>query len=295
MTHRVVRSCIAGFLATALAVVLSGCAGAAPYRDAASAPAGAAQEYAEAPAPAAQAADAGAADIANRMVIRNASLTLVVADTAAQVDAITRLASELQGYVSASSATQYDEGLQARITLRIPADKLDLALQRLRGLAVEVREEQISGEDVTAEYTDLGSRLKNLEAAEAQLRAIMEQATETEDVLSVFQKLTEVRGEIEVIKGRMQYLSQAAALATVTVTLIPDKMAQPVQVAGWRLDGVAKQAFEALIAALQALATLAVWFVIVLLPVGLLLASPFILLFVILRRRSRRNRQAAAK
>jgi hypothetical protein len=217
----------------------------------------------------------------------------VVADTAAQLDAIAGLATELQGYVSASSATQYDEGLQARITLRIPSDKLDQALQRLRGLAVEVREEQISGEDVTAEYTDLGSRLKNLEAAEAQLRVIMEQAAKTEDVLAVFQQLTQVRGEIEVIKGRMQYLSQAAALATIAVTLIPDRMAQPVQVAGWRLDGVAKQAFEALIGALQALATLAVWAVIVLLPIGLLLASPFIVLFVILRRRSRRIRPAA--
>ena len=81
-------------------------------------------------------------------------------------------------------------------------------------VAVEVRDEKVSGDDVTAEYVDLSSRLKNLEAAEEQLRDILARAEKTEDVLAVFNQLTAIRGEIEQVKGRMQYLSQSAALAT---------------------------------------------------------------------------------
>ncbi|MCL5998422.1 MAG: DUF4349 domain-containing protein [Chloroflexi bacterium] len=224
-----------------------------------------------------------------RLVVRNADLTLIVQDTQAQMEAVNRLATELNGYVSSSSTQKYEEGLQARLTLRVPVEAFNTALERLHKLAVEVRAEQISGEDVTAEYTDLTSRLKNLESAEAQLRSLMEKAEKTEDVLAVFNQLTQIRGEIEQIKGRMQYLSQSAALATISVTLIPDQLAQPVQVAGWRPEGVAKSAIEALIAALQGLASLAIWLVIVILPVGLIILSPFIALVVILRRRNKRK------
>ena len=285
-----------GMLAAALALALAGCAAAAP------APAAESRAMLEAPqaAPAAPQESGGdsstsqgaaANQLTDRLIIRNAELALVVQDTAAQLNAIAKMADELQGYIASSSTTQYDEGLQAQVTMRVPADRLDEALQRLRGLAVEVRSEQISGEDVTAEYTDLNARLKNLEAAETQLREILAKAEKTEDVLSVFNQLTQVRGEIESLKGRMQYLSQSAALATIAVTLIPDALAQPVQVAGWRLDGVAKQAFEALIAALQSLASIAVWLVIVVAPVLLILASPFIIVYLFIRRRRAKRSQ----
>ncbi len=232
-----------------------------------------------------------AAQVTARMIVRNGSLTLVVQDTATQLDAITKLATDLGGFVATSSTTRYDQGLQARLTLRVPAAQFDNAMASLKKMATEVREETMSGEDVTAQYTDLNAQLTNLQAAELQLREIMSKTTKTDDVLAVFNQLTQKRGEIEQVKGRMQYLSQAAAMATINVTLIPDALAQPLQVAGWRPEGVVKSAVQALVDALQAIATVAIWLVIVVIPVLLILSSPFILLFLILRRRNR-NRKA---
>lgn len=228
-----------------------------------------------------------------RLVIRTASLILVVQDTQAQLDTVTKLADELEGYIASSDTRKYDEGLQVRITLRIPAAQFDTALQRLRSLAVEVREEQIGGQDVTAEYTDLTSRLKNLEAAEVQLREMLGKAEKTEDVLAVYRELVQMRGEIEQVKGRMQFLSQSAAMSTITVTMLPDTLAGPVQVAGWRPEGVLKSAVEALIGGLQTVVTIAIWLLVVVVPIGLLIASPFLLLAWIIRRR--RSKQAQAK
>lgn len=231
--------------------------------------------------------------VIQRLVIRTASLILVVQDTQAQLDTVTKLADELEGYIASSDTRKFDEGLQVRITLRIPAAQFDTALQRLRSLAVEVREEQIGGQDVTAEYTDLTSRLKNLEAAEVQLREMLGKAEKTEDVLAVYRELVQMRGEIEQVKGRMQFLSQSAAMSTITVTMLPDALAGPVQVAGWRPEGVLKSAVEALIGGLQTVATIAIWLLVVVLPIGLLIASPFLLLAWIIRRR--RSKQAQAK
>lgn len=230
-----------------------------------------------------------------RLIIRNATLTIVVQDTQTQITNVTKLADELKGYIASSSTRKYNEGLQATITLRIPADQLDVALDRLHKMAVEVRSEQITGQDVTAEYTDLNSRLKNLEAAEVQLRDLMSRADKTEDVLAVYRELVQKRGEIEQVKGRMQYLSQSAAMATINVTMVPDTLAGPLQVAGWRPEGVLKSAVEALVNGLQIVLTIGIWLIVVILPIGLLIASPFILIAWVIRRRRKNKALVKAK
>ncbi len=224
-----------------------------------------------------------------RLIIRTADLTIVVKDTQEQMSALGKLAEEFGGFVVSSSTSRLENATQGYITLRVEAARFDEAMDRIRAMAVEVRSESVRGEDVTAEYVDLDARLKNLEATEAQLQAILKQATSTEDVLAVYRELTTIRGQIEQIKGRMKYLSQSAALATISVTLIPDALAQPVQMGGWRPAGVIKDAVEALIATLQGLASILIWLVIVVLPILLIIALPLVALFALIRR-ARRNR-----
>lgn len=74
-------------------------------------------------------------------------------------------------------------------------------------------------------------------------------------------ELSRVEGEIEALKGRIQFLEQSSAFSSITVNVSPDALAQPIQVGGWRPSGVAKDAIEALITMLQVLANAAIWFV----------------------------------
>lgn len=227
---------------------------------------------------------------AERLVIQTVNLALVVSDPAATTRTVSQLAQDLGGFVVSSNSYQTTIGTgqsttRATMSLRVPADKLEEALSRLRGLAVTVQSESRSGEDVTAQYTDLASQLKNLEAAEAQLQKIMEGADKTEDVLNVYQQLVNVRGQIEQIKGQMTYYREAAALSLINLELIPDALSQPIEVGGWKPEGVAREAIEALITTLQSLASLGIWLGIYVLPLFVLGALLLWVVRLALRRK----------
>jgi len=229
------------------------------------------------------------------LVIRNATLTLVVEDPAQSADDIASLAGSMGGFVVTSYVYQTTYGssdlptTRASITIRVPVEHLDEAIDKIVEKTIEVREKNISGQDVTREYIDLQSRLKNLEEAEEQLREIMDNATKTEDVLQVFDDLRQVRGEIEVIKGQMNYYEDAAQLSAISIELIPDELAQPLSIGGWRPQGTAKDAVEALINALQFLVDVGIYLVICIAPILLLLGVPGFLIGRSIIRRRREN------
>ena len=229
-----------------------------------------------------------------RLVIRNANLVIVVEDPSASASAINELAEQMGGYVVSLNVYQstYGDGLSATYastTIRVPAERLNEALDKIKEGTVEVRSENISGQDVTQEYTDLESQLRNLEAAEEDLREIMGSLTKAEDVLRVYENLRQVRQEIEIIKGRMQYFEQSARLSAISVELLPDVVSQPLQIGRWQPEGTAKEALQALIKALQFLANATIWIVIYALPVLLLLSIPFwVIRWVVIRRRARK-------
>ncbi len=233
-----------------------------------------------------------------RIVIKNADLAIITEDPAQSMSEIGEMADSMGGFVVESYLYQQtlSSGVQvphATITIRVPAEKLDEALSQIKAGAVEVESANISGQDVTLDYTDLQSQLRNLEAAEAQLQAIMDEAIKTEDVLNVFNELVAVRGQIEVIKGQMQYFEQSAAFSRIAVSITADEAVQPIQVGGWQPSGVAKDAIEALIKTLQFIVTAGIWVVLCVLPIALLIGLPlFFVVRAVIRARKRRNTES---
>jgi hypothetical protein len=214
-----------------------------------------------------------------RMVIKNATLSIVVEEPGSSIEAISKMAADLGGFVVSSNLyrTQTSNGLevpQANITIRVPADKLDQALAEIKSGAGQILSENVSGQDVTQEYTDLESRLRNLEKAEEQLTEIMEQAWETEDVLVVYNRLVEVQEQIELIKGQMKYYEQSAALSAISINIQANEAVQPLKIGNWQPVGVAKKAIQALINTLQVLADMLIWIILYILPIALILFFP---------------------
>ena len=101
---------------------------------------------------------------ADRMIIKNAEMELLVADTDVALDSITVIAADYGGYIISSHTWFEDEFKYATIRMGVPVLEFENILRRLRGLALQVTSEIASGEDVTDQYVDLQSRLINLQA-----------------------------------------------------------------------------------------------------------------------------------
>lgn len=234
-----------------------------------------------------------------RLVIRTADLRIVVDRPEETMEDIALMAERMGGFVVTSNLrqTMLERGVevpQANITVRVPSERLNEALEEIESQANRVDSRNVSGEDVTQQYTDISSRLRNLQEAEEQLLLIMEDARQTEDVLAVFDELTRVREQIEVYQGQIQYFEQAAALSAISVNLIASEAVQPITAGGWEPAAVVRNALQALVTTLQGLAGAGIWLVLYLLPVVLLLALPLALLWWIFRRWRARRKAAPA-
>jgi hypothetical protein len=236
-----------------------------------------------------------------RLVIRNADLSIVVKDPETSMTSISKLAEEMGGFVVSSNLYQAytNNGIpvpEAGIVIRVPAEKLNDTLEKIKADAVEVQSENQSGQDVTSEYVDLESQLKNLEAAEKQLTEIMSKAEKTEDVLNVFNQLTSIRGQIESIKGQMKYFQESAALSAVTVRLVAEETVQPIEVLGWKPEGTLRDAVQDLIYFWQDFVDFLIRFAVNFLPklltIGVVFGLP-IWLIVRAVRKANRKRKAA--
>lgn len=234
---------------------------------------------------------------AKRLVIKNADMTIVVPDPSQSMNEIAQMAESMGGFVVTANLfqNQSESGIeipQASITIRVPAEQFDEALSYIRSQSDRLPiNENINSQDVTREYTDLESRLRNLEATEAQLVEIMDEARRTEDVLSVYNELVQIREQIEVIKGQIQYYEQSAALSSISVELLANEAVQPLTIGSWQPGGVAKVAIQTLINTLKFLANAAIWILLYVLPVLFVIFLMFILPIYLVWRAWRRKRE----
>ena len=232
-----------------------------------------------------------------RLVIENADLAIVVKDPKARMKEISDLAKEMGGFVVSSNLYQDTstgkEVPQANIVIRVPSEKLDEALAKIKAGAIDVPRENRSGQDVTSQYVDLQAQLTAKQAAEKKLLEIMDKATRAEDVLAVYIQVQTVQTEIEQLKGQIKYLEESAALSAISVQLIAEESTQPIVVGPWKPEGAAKQAIQDLIFFFQNFVDLLIRFVLLTLPALILIAIPLFLVYLVGRavyRRVRRSR-----
>ncbi|HET7142941.1 MAG TPA: DUF4349 domain-containing protein [Anaerolineales bacterium] len=256
--------------------------GGAPQESFAEAPASEAGVYDQAASPDSPGVSAAAVE---RIVIKNADLAIVVSDVEGRMKNIQIMAEQMGGFVVSSNLYQsytsnYVEVPEAQIVIRVPSEKLEEALDKIKKDAVEVQSETVSGQDVTAEYVDLKSRLKNLEAAEAQLDEILQNATETEDVVNIFNQLVYYREQIELVKGQIKYYDEAASLSAISVRIVAEATVQPLVIGKWEPKGVALEAVQDLIDFLKGFVEFLIRFVIYTLPVWIIIGIPLYLVFL---------------
>ena len=178
----------------------------------------AAQSPAETPAP----------EVANRKLIRNATVQLEIVSFDDAVQKITTFAKEEHGYVATTnSAKQANGKLRGQVVVKVLPANLDPFLQKIRGLG-ELKNQTLGTEDVTKAYFDTDARLKDARVMEQRLIDMLNTKTgKVSDLLQVEKELSRVREEIEKMQGELKYWDSQVQFATVTISLAEKDMEEP--------------------------------------------------------------------
>lgn len=222
------------------------------------------------------------------LVVRTGDMHLEVTDLALAIASGRSAIAGLGGYVESSQESQSDGYGFAQVTYRLPVAQWEQAIDAIRGLGTVIQG-NTSSQDVTADVVDLDARLANLRATEQALQAIMDRATTIEDVLKVQRELTAVRSDIERLTAQRDGLANRAALSTLSV--LYEARAEPVAQAagGWDFGREVDNAVASLVVISQRLASIAIWLLIVVLPV----VGPIGVIGWLVYRFRRRRREAA--
>ncbi len=221
--------------------------------------------------------------------IYTAEIQLRVKDFAETEQEITQLVDWVDGYVAEfREDRRYGQQLAGRWVVRIPVKSFEEFTEKVLSFGVPLMR-QVDAEDVTEQYVDLTARLSNKRKLEERiLNLLEEQAGEIKDVIAVETELGRVREEIEVLEGKLRYLTDRVTMTTVTINVQEDRDYVPPQAPSF-VTRVSEVFFGSLETLRQAAEMLALALV-ALLP-WLLIALTFLSSIVVLLRRWRRRRQ----
>lgn len=227
----------------------------------------------------------------DRKVIKNAYIELEIEEGKFEstLFELTNLAEQNGGFISNSQSYSDSEGnlTSGSVTIRIPSNKYNSALNRVKEMGT-VKNISSSGQDVTQEYTDLESRLRNYEAQEEILLDLMKESKKVSDSLEVQRELSVVQEQIEIIKGRMQYLDDMVSFSTIDVYFHEP---EPITVAGWGF-------VEALKRGLRGAVNVFNWLVVAIIitaPLWISIGIILIIVWQVIRARKRRRARKEQK
>src|SRR5437764_3703154 len=169
-----------------------------------------------------------APEVANRKLIRNATVELEIVSFDDAVQKITAFANEEHGYVATTNSQKQANGKRrGQVIVKILPENLDRFLQKIRGLG-ELKNQTLGTEDVTKAYFDTDARLKNARVMEQRLIEMLKTKTgKVSDLLQVEKELGRVREEIEKMQGELKYWDSQVQFATVTISLAEKDMEEP--------------------------------------------------------------------
>lgn len=150
----------------------------------------------------------------DRKLVRTATVELSAADVGHVVDRARDIVATEGGYAGRERVREES----ATLTLHIPSDRFDKALDALSDLGKVTSREQ-SAEDVTEQVVDLESRIATQRASVDRVRALLARANTVDEIVRIEQEVTTREADLESLEQRRQALAGQVAMSTVTMSV----------------------------------------------------------------------------
>jgi Domain of unknown function (DUF4349) len=144
-------------------------------------------------------------------LIYTAHLTMAVFQVEAALGKVEAIAREVGGYLSQREDRE--------ITIRVPRGRFDESIERVEATG-DVLHRDIKAEDVTDEFFDLQTRLKNARVMRERLVVLLGKAA-VKEAIDIEKELGRITEEIERMEGKLKLLGDKIAYSTITVSLQP--------------------------------------------------------------------------
>ena len=154
----------------------------------------------------------------DKKIIKTASLNLEVKDYNVYNSSLRDKIKQTGGYVAQEQQTQSEYKIENTITIKVPVDQFDNAVNLITASVREINEKKISSEDVTTQVIDTRSRLEAKKQVRLRYLDLLKQAKNMEEILNVQSEINGIQEEIESAAGRIEYLSHSSSFSTINLT-----------------------------------------------------------------------------
>jgi hypothetical protein len=154
----------------------------------------------------------------DKKIIKTANLNLEVKDYSDYNTSLREKLKPFGGYIAQEEQSQSEYKIENIITIKIPVDQFDEAVNSISSDVKELNEKKITSEDVTTEVIDTRSRLEAKKQVRLRYLDLLKQAKNMEEILNVQSEINGIQEQIESAAGRMEYLQHSSSFSTIHLT-----------------------------------------------------------------------------
>lgn len=204
-----------------------------------------------------------------KKVIKTGNIDMRVNSVEDAINEIRMIAQSNGGDEVSSDVSKTTNQRTGYILVKIPVDQYNEIFTTIKNVALLITHESSQAQDVTAQFIDLESRIKNKKEHETQLRTFFDKANDVDELIQIERELARVRTEIEQMDGQLTYLQDQTQFSTIYITLREDQ--NIVTSESWQPLQVVKDSFSTFISRSTNLINSTLRFIIA--------SLPFIILF----------------
>lgn len=157
-----------------------------------------------------------------RKLVKNASMEVESKDGEALHKQLQQFVSSVGGYEFSMSARESDYGKTISVVFKVPPEQLDAFLQFAQENA-SVQYQNVSTDDISAQYYDAEIRLNTMKSSLSQYYALLEKAANVTEILEIQQQIDSMTVEIEALEGSLKLWDKMVAESTVDMSIVTKK------------------------------------------------------------------------